>query len=290
MTNYLMNDTLINKANEINRRVKNELGFTVNVGVANNKLLEKMASDFTKPDRVHTLFKEEIPNKMWPLPISELFMLGRKTVPKLYNMRIRTIGELAKTDKELLIKKFGKHGKMMWEYANGIDNSEVNYKIEKPKSIGNSVTLPIDISDIEQLDKVLVALVEQVSHRLRKEELIANVVNVQLRTNKFEDFSHQAKLDIATSSTKEILKKAKELLNEMYKTGVFIRLIGVRVDNLIGKDEEQLSLFSNFSENSKQENLDKTIDKLNEKYGNNFITRAGKMDLENIVKFEPKQK
>ena len=290
MTNYLMNDTLINKANEINRRVKNELGFTVNVGVANNKLLAKMASDFTKPDRVHTLFKEEIPTKMWSLPISELFMLGRKTVPKLYNMRIRTIGELAKTDKELLIKKFGKHGKMMWEYANGIDNSEVNYKIEKPKSIGNSVTLPIDISDIGQLGKVLVALVEQVSHRLRKEELIANVVNVQLRTNKFEDFSHQAKLDTATSSTKEILKKAKELLNEMYKTGVFIRLIGVRVDNLIGKDEEQLSFFSNTSENSKQENLDKTIDKLNEKYGNNFITRAGKMDLENIVKFEPKQK
>ena len=290
MTNYLMNDTLINKANEINRRVKNELGFTVNVGVANNKLLAKMASDFTKPDRVHTLFKEEIPTKMWPLPISELFMLGRKTVPKLYNMRIRTIGELAKTDKELLIKKFGKHGKMMWEYANGIDNSEVNYKIEKPKSIGNSVTLPIDISDIGQLGKVLVALVEQVSHRLRKEELIANVVNVQLRTNKFEDFSHQAKLDTATSSTKEILKKAKELLNEMYKTGVFIRLIGVRVDNLIGKDEEQLSFFSNTSENSKQENLDKTIDKLNEKYGTNFITRAGKMDLENIVKFEPKQK
>ena len=97
MTNYLMNDTLINKANEINRRVKNELGFTVNVGVANNKLLAKMASDFTKPDRVHTLFKEEIPTKMWSLPISELFMLGRKTVPKLYNMRIRTIGELAKT-------------------------------------------------------------------------------------------------------------------------------------------------------------------------------------------------
>lgn len=290
MTNYLMNDTLINKANEINRRVKNELGFTVNVGVANNKLLAKMASDFTKPDRVHTLFKEEIPTKMWSLPISELFMLGRKTVPKLYNMRIRTIGELAKTDKELLIKKFGKHGKMMWEYANGIDNSEVNYKIEKPKSIGNSVTLPIDISDIEQLGKVLVALVEQVSHRLRKEELIANVVNVQLRTNKFEDFSHQAKLDTATSSTKEILKKAKELLNEMYTTGVFIRLIGVRVDNLIGKDEEQLSFFSNTSENSKQENLDKTIDKLNEKYGTNFITRAGKMDLENIVKFEPKQK
>ena len=185
------------------------------------KLLAKMASDFTKPDRVHTLFKEEIPTKMWSLPISELFMLGRKTVPKLYNMRIRTIGELAKTDKELLIKKFGKHGKMMWEYANGIDNSEVNYKIEKPKSIGNSVTLPIDISDIGQLGKVLVALVEQVSHRLRKEELIANVVNVQLRTNKFEDFSHQAKLDTATSSTKEILKNNKLWVLAYIGLGIF---------------------------------------------------------------------
>ena len=88
MTNYLMNDTLLNKAKEINKRVKEELGFTVNVGVANNKLLAKMASDFTKPDRVHTLFKEEIPEKMWKLPVSELFMIGRKTVPKLYNMKM----------------------------------------------------------------------------------------------------------------------------------------------------------------------------------------------------------
>lgn len=290
MTNYLMNDTLINKANEINKRVKKELGFTVNIGVANNKLLAKMASDFAKPDKVHTLFKEEIETKMWNLPISELFMLGKKTVPKLYNMRIKTIGELAKTDKDLLIKKFGKHGKLMWEYANGIDNSEVNYKKEKPKSVGNSVTLPIDISDIDQLDKVLVALVEQVTHRLRMEELLASVVNVQLRTNKFEDFSHQAKLDVSTASTKEILKKAKELLKEMYKTGTFIRLIGIRVDNLLGKEELQLSLFSNYTNNSKQENLDKTIDKLNEKYGYSFITRAGKMDLDDIVKFKPKQK
>ena len=123
MTNYLMNDTLLNKAKEINKRVKNELGFTVNVGVANNKLLAKMASDFTKPNRVHTLFKEEIPYKMWNLPISELFMLGKKTVPKLYNMQIKTIGDLAKADLKILNKKFGKHGILMWEYAKGIDSS-----------------------------------------------------------------------------------------------------------------------------------------------------------------------
>ena len=284
MTNYLMKDTLLNKAKEINKRVEKELGFTVNVGVAHNKLLAKMASDFTKPNKVHTLFEEEIPIKMWPLPISELFMIGKKTVPKLYNMKIRTIGDLAKTDKNILIKKFGKHGKLMWEYANGIDNSEVQYKEEKPKSIGNSITLPIDISNKEQLEEVLLALTEQVTYRLRKQELLANVVNVQLRTKDFQDFSHQSKLYSATSSTKEILKSAKSLLNEMFKKGMYIRLIGVRVDNLVLKDEIQLSLFDNSENQSKQKNLDKVIDLLNEKYGYDSIMRAGKLNSNEIVK------
>ena len=278
MTNYLMKDTLLNKAKEINKRVKEELGFTVNVGVAHNKLLAKMASDFTKPDRVHTLFEEEIPTKMWTLPISDLFMLGKKTVPKLYNMKIRTIGDLANSDKNMLIKKFGKHGKMMWEYANGIDNSEVQYKEEKPKSIGNSITLPMDISNKEELEEVLVALTEQVTYRLRKQELLANVVSVQLRTKDFEDFSHQSKLYSATSSTKEILKSAKSLLNEMFKQGMFIRLIGVRVDNLVSKDEMQISLFGDSENEKKQKNLDKVIDSLNEKYGYDSIMRAGKLN------------
>lgn len=290
MTNYLMNDTLINKAKEINKRVREELGFTVNVGVANNKLLAKMASDFTKPDRVHTLFKEEIPTKMWNLPISELFMLGKKTVPKLYNMKIRTIGDLAKSDKNLLIKKFGKHGKLMWEYANGIDSSEVQYIKEKPKSVGNSVTLPMDIANIEQLEEVLLSLTEQVAYRLRKQDLMANVVSVQLRTKSFEDFSHQAKLDNSTSSTKVILKKAKQLLNEMFKQGMFIRLIGVRVDNLVLKNEMQLSLFGNTESDEKQRKLDSVIDLLNEKYGYNSIIRAGKLNSDEIVKFIGKEK
>lgn len=288
MTNYLMKDTLLNKAKEINKRVKEELGFTVNVGVANNKLLAKMASDFTKPDKVHTLFKEEIKEKMWNLPISELFMLGKKTVPKLYNMKIRTIGDLANTDKEILIKKFGKHGKMMWEYANGIDESEVQYMPEKPKSIGNSVTLPVDINNIEQLEEVLLALTEQVTYRLRKQNMVANVVNVQLRTKDFQDFSHQAKLDNATSNTKNILKKAKFLLKEMFKIGMSIRLIGVRVDNLISEDEMQISLFGNTESDEKQRKLDSVMDSLNEKYGVNSITRAGKLEAQKIVKITNK--
>ena len=238
MTNYLMNDALINKAKEINKRVKEELGFTVNVGVAHNKLLAKMASDFTKPDRVHTLYEEEIPTKMWPLPVSELFMIGKRTVPKLYQMQIKTIGDLAHTNKEMLGNKFGKHGIMMWEYANGIDNSEVKYIRERPKGIGNSITLPQDISDINKLEEILLNITDQVAYRLRKENLLANVVNVQLRTKNFSDTSHQKKLPHPTSNTKEIYTVAKELLKELYKKGTAIRLIGLRVDNLIEKKKK----------------------------------------------------
>ena len=283
ITEYLMGDTPINKAKEINARVKNELGFTVNVGVAHNKLLAKMASDFTKPDRVHTLYEEEIPTKMWPLPISELFMIGKKTVPKLYNMGIKTIGQLAKYDEKILVKKFGKFGKTMWEYANGIDNSEVNYVPEKPKSIGNSVTLPIDTSNIEELEEIVVALVEQVAYRLRKENLLTTVVNVQLRTKDFEDFSHQTKLDYATSNTKDILKAAKGILKQMYKNNQQIRLVGVRLDGLMESEQLQLSLFGNTENNEKQQKLDKVLDNLNEKYGYNFVERAGKLNIDKKI-------
>ena len=279
MTNYLMQDTLENKAKEINKRVKEELGFTVNIGIAPNKLLAKMASDFTKPDRIHTLYKEEIPTKMWPLPVSELFMLGKRTVPKLYNMQIKTIGDLAKTSKETLSKKFGKHGIQMWEYANGIDNSEVQYKKEKPKGIGNSITLPENAEQIEKLEEILLALAEQVTYRLRKYDLLAKTVNVQLRTNNFEDTSHQGKLDNPTATTKEIYEKAKKLLNQMYHKPMKIRLIGLRVDNLIEKENMQISLFQE-PKNDKQEKLDKVVDELKNKYGYNKITRAGKMNTE----------
>lgn len=282
MTKYLMKDTLLHKAKEINQRVKAELGFTVNVGVAHNKFLAKMASDFTKPDRVHTLFENEIPTKMWNLPTSEMFMLGKKTVPQLYHMGIKTIGDLAKTDRALLIKKFGKHGNLMWEYANGIDLSEVIDQPELPKSIGNSTTFPKDISDIELLEQVLLALAEQVSYRLRNYNLLTKCVSVQLRTNQFEDVSHQGRLDFETSSTKMIYQKAKELLRELYKSGKLIRLLGLRVDNLTPKEEMQLSFFSRDDE--KQEKLEQTVDYLKNKFGYDVITRAGKLNSQELLK------
>ena len=281
MTGYLMNRRLEDVAYEIKNRVQEQFGFTVNVGVSNNKLLAKMASDFEKPNKVHTLYEYEIEDKMWQLPVSELFMLGKKTVPKLYNLRIKTIGDLAKTDKEFLIKRFGKHGKIMWEYANGIDESEVINKPEDPKSIGNSVTLPIDYTNADEILKVIIALAEQVTFRLRKYNLLANTVRVQLRTKDFVDYSHQKKLAYPTSSTKEVINLAKTILYSMYKNEP-IRLIGLSVDNLETKEEIQLSFFSNIDQ--KQEKLDIVLDSLKSKFGYTSIKRAGELEIEKIVK------
>ena len=268
---------LIDIATEISNRVKKELQFTVNIGVANNKLLAKMASDFAKPDRVHTLYKEEIPTKMWVLPVSDLFMVGRKSIPKLERMGIKTIGDLANKDCKLLIKQFGKHGQMMWEYANGIDNAEVVYKALQPKCIGNSVTFPNDIDNIEKLDEILLALTEQVTYRLRKYKLVANVVNVQIKTNEFKVSSHQRKIGISTSSSKIIYNIAKELLKQLYN-GEYIRLIGLQVSELSKKEETQISLFD-VENNEKQEKIDEILDNIKQKYGYETITRAGKLNI-----------
>lgn len=284
MTGYIpKGKTLLEIAYEINKRVKEELGFTVNVGVAHNKLLAKMASDFQKPDKVHTLFEEEIEEKMWILPISELFMVGRKSIPKFYKMGIKTIKDLAMQDKNYIIKIFGKYGKMIWEYANGIDFSEVVYEEEKPKGIGNSITLPYDYSNMEKIEEVLVALVEQVTYRLREWEMLAEVVNVQIKTNEFKVYSHQRKLMIATDNTKIILEEAKKLLYEMFDKKP-IRLIGIRVEKLSDKREVQLSFFDNISK--KQTKIDMVVDELKEKYGYDKITRAGKMNLDKNIKFK----
>ena len=285
MTNSLMGRDILDIAHEINKKVKDTLGFTVNVGVANNKLLAKMASDFEKPNKVHTLFKDEIKTKMWPLQVSELFMLGKKTVPKLYNFRIKTIEDLAKTDLNFLIKKFGKHGKMMWEYANGIDASEVSTKKELPKSIGNSVTLPKDIISKDDIYNVLVALADQTTFRLRKYDLNCSSLSVQLRTKDFEEFSHQKKLTYSTSSTKEILKISKEILDEMYNNK-YIRLVGLTLGSLETKDEIQMSMFDI---DTKQTKLDKTLDELKDKYGFNLVSRASKLNVKEYVKGKEKK-
>lgn len=270
------NESVLNIAKEISSRVKQELGFTVNIGISQNKLLAKMASDFEKPDKIHTLWTNEIKTKMWPLKVSELLMVGKKSIPKLEKMGIRTIGDLANYNKENIYKTFGKFGKTIWEYANGIDNSPVNYIEEKPKGIGNSVTVPQDLTNINEINRILLELTEQVTYRLRKEKMIANVVNVQIKDSNFRVFSHQRKLDLATSSTKIIYEQAKKLMEELYSKGTKVRLIGVRVDDLLGEKDKQISIFDN-KQNEKQEKLDETLDKLKDKYGIKFIKRGGEI-------------
>ena len=157
-----------NLAKEISREIKNKFGYTVNIGLSNKKVLAKMASDFEKPDKIHTLYSNEIQEKMWKLPIEELFMVGRRTAPKLHLLGINQIGDLAKYDKRIITKRLGKMGELIWNYSNGIDDDTVHSKTELPKGIGNSVTLPKDCSNIEELEKVLLALTEKVAYRLRK--------------------------------------------------------------------------------------------------------------------------
>ncbi len=271
--------SFIKLANQISRDIKQKFGFTVNIGLSTNKILAKMASDFEKPDKIHTLYPEEIQKKMWNLPIGELFMVGRKSVPKLSLLGIITIGDLAKYDKKIIVKRLGKFGEMIWNYSNGIDYEEVHHETELPKGIGNSVTLPKDCNNIDELNKILLALSEKVSYRLRSYSLKATVINVQIKTNEFITYSHQIKISIPTDNTKEIYTIAKKLLKQLYKNQA-IRLVGVRVDNLTDGKQEQINLFE--KNHLKLNNLDKTIDKIKDKYGYNSITLAGKMDIKDI--------
>ena len=284
VTNYLpKGKNLLQLAYEINQRIYQELGFTVNVGVAHNKLLAKMASDFEKPNKVHTLWEEEIPEKMWKLPVGELFMVGRKSIPKLQKMGIKTIGDLAHSSQQQMIRVFGKYGKMIWEYANGIDLSEVKYEKEDPKCIGNSITLPYDYTQIEKLEEILLMLVEQVTYRLRKNQLKAKVVNVQIKTNDFKTFSHQRKLQEYTNSTKYVYQEAKKLLRDLKVTQP-VRLIGIRVDDLSKGENMQMSLFTpQTTDTQKQEKLDKTVDSIKSKYGYEVIKRAGDMNIKGLT-------
>jgi DNA polymerase-4 len=270
---------IVKIAYEIKDRIYKELGFTVNVGVASNKLLAKMASDFEKPNKVHTLFDSEIQSKMWPLNIADLYGIGKMTIPKLLKMNIKTIGDLAQSDKKYILRKFGKYGNMIWDHANGIDNSPVEERNQPPKSIGNQETLPKDLYTKEEIEKVLAQIAEEVTFRLRKYNLLGTVISVNLRTNKFEDYSHQKKLLNPTSNTKEVIIAAKEVLKEMELKGP-IRQVGLKLDKLTSSEEYQISLFdedSNNTSHNKLEKLDKTLDELKAKYGYTKITRGSSL-------------
>lgn len=223
--------------------IKNRFGFTVNIGIAPNKLLAKMASDFTKPDRIHTLYPEEIPSKMWPLPVEELYMVGRSSASRLHALGIRTIGELAATDVEYLKQEFKSHGQLMWEYANGIGDDQVHSTEREAKGIGNSTTLAADVTAEKDALAVLLSLAESVSGRLRKAQLLAQSITVEIKYSDFTSCSHQGALLSATNTTNAIYDMACLLFRRLWN-GAPIRLLGIRSTKLLsGSAPVQLSLF-----------------------------------------------
>ncbi|WP_066824392.1 DNA polymerase IV [Clostridium tepidiprofundi] len=260
-------------AHSIKERIKNELGFTVNIGISSNKLLAKMASDFKKPDNVHTLFPNEIKKKMWQLPIEDLFMVGRATAPKLRKININTIGDLANYDINLLKIKFKSNGILMWNYANGIDESEVIKSNHiNMKSVGNSTTTPFNIENKNDAHMVILSLSETVGMRLRNSENCCSLVSISIKNSDFISYSHQRKLFSATDSTQKIAETACKLFDEIWK-GEPIRLIGVSVSELCSNDFYQTSIFENGNV-EKIRKLDKTIDSIRLKYGSNSIVRS----------------
>ncbi len=254
-------------------RIKKELGFTVNVGVGPNKLLAKMASELKKPDMVHTLWPDEIEEKMWPLPIRELFMVGHATEAKLKKINISTIGDLAKADPHHMKALLKSHVVLVWAYANGIDDSEIclNDSIIQ-KGIGNSTTIPYDVMTKEKANMVLLALSERVGRRLRKLRCMAGLVSVGVKTDSFFYYSHQLKLPSTINTTDEIYEYACLLFDQCWR-GEPVRHLGVSVTDFTERDCRQISLFDK-KNIKKTQDLDKTVDQIRAKYGTRIVTRA----------------
>lgn len=296
-------------ASMIKDQIRERFGFTVNIGISDKKVLAKMASDFKKPDLVHTLYSDEIRDKMWPLPVSSLYMCGKSSVQALLKLEIRTIGDLAKTDKNILYSHMKSHGILLWEYANGIDDSTVSSAPSETKGIGNSTTLPKDVTDREEACRCLLYLSDSVAKRLREVYQLAGMISVEIKYSSFQSVSHQMILTSPSNISGIIYETACRLFDELWNKEP-IRLLGIRSSKLTDLSAPvQLSLFdlpqnknalstgtvpckpvreasadgihpSNAAKNSpaspsreKLAALDKTLDLIRKKYGDQSVIR-----------------
>lgn len=263
----------VNAANRIRNRIRDELGFTVNIGISENKLLAKMASDFRKPDMVHTLWKRETEEKMWPLPVSDLFFVGRATAKKLFQLGIYNIGQLANTDPGILKYHLKKHGEVIWAFANGMDVSVVQSEPPANKGYGNSTTIAFDVTDASVAKLVLLALAETVGARLREAKVRAEVVAVGIKSYDLQYASHQMVLTNATNITAEIYRSVCRLFDELWD-GTPIRHLGIHTSRIRdGLDMRQLDMFDTM-DYEKMEKLDVAVDCIRRRYGNDSLKRA----------------
>lgn len=254
-------------------------GFTVNVGISDKKVLAKMASDFKKPNLVHTLYSHEIKEKLWPLPVSSLFMCGKSSVETLKKLGIVTIGDLAQANPQILAAHLKSHGLTLWQYANGIDDSSVISEPAKAKGIGNSITLKSDVADRAEACKALLNLSESVGSRLRASCQLAGLVCTEIKYNTFKSVSHQMHLDTPTASTDVIYSATCKLFDELWD-GTPIRLLGVRTSKLTEEDAPiQLNLFDYAAPKSeKQQKLDAALDDIRKRFGSDAIKRGSLLD------------
>ena len=263
-------------AEKMRQRIWDELGFTVNVGISSNKLLAKMAGDFEKPNKVHTLFPEEMESKMWPLPVRDLFLVGGATERKLKGLGIYTIGDLAKADVSVLKKRLGKHGETIWHYANGRNAEMVTPEPEENKGYGNSTTTPEDVVTYDRAYQVILSLCETVAMRMRQDNKCGRCITIHLRTNEFQHFSHQMLLHGATNITSELFEGACRVFDEAWDSITPLRQLGVQVTRLSEEPYQQYDLFSGLSpvQYEKKLRLDETVDSLRDKFGEDIIRRA----------------
>ena len=265
-------------AYELKDKIHSELGFTVNVGISTNKLLAKMASDFQKPDRVHTLFPDEISEKMWPLPIRNLLFLGKASEQKLLNQGIRTIGDLAREREANVQCWLGeKPGHQLWQYARGIDHSTVKAVPDEAKGFSVETTFNDDITSTEQVLPILLEQCDVLATRMRRKGKKCSCISVTFRTLDFRNRSHQIKLENATDLTDEIYANATRLFTEFWK-GQPLRLIGVSLTGLTDGSFEQMSLFEDTETKERRRKLDAAMDEIRMKFGNDKITRASIMN------------
>ena len=258
------------------RRINEELGFTVNIGISSNKLLAKMAGDFEKPNKVHTLFPEEMGEKFFPLPVRDLFLVGAATERKLQRLGIYTIGALAAADVRVLKKRLGKQGELLWHFANGRNADAVTPEPAENKGYGNATTTSHDVVTREEAYQVLLSLCETVATRLRKDGKCGSCVSIHLRTNEFRHFSHQCVLHGATNITSEIFEAACRLFDEAWDGITPMRQLGVQITRLSGEPYQQFDFFSGLSpvQFERKLRLDETVDALRDKYGEDIIRRA----------------
>lgn len=276
-TDFLYPDP-IRTAHEIKDCISRELGFTVNVGVSRCKLLAKMASDFEKPDRVHTLFPEELADKFWPLPVGELFLVGASSAEKLRRVNIRTIGDLAQADASLVQKAIGgKFGRQLQAYARGEDDTPVSDQPEDAKGYSVSTTLEEDVEDAAQARQVLLVLADHVAGRLRADAMRCSCVAVTIRSRDFKNRSHQRQLPEATDLTDEIFETAVALFRELWDGKTPLRLLSIALTELEREGEGQLSLFA-AEDREKSRRRDRAVDAIRGKFGAATIQRGSALE------------